>query len=159
MSLKWTHAWHMVSTPAHEHVAQTHACLAHGKRTRPRACRTRAWRTVSTPAHAPPRMPWRPSLCSCALAVVCWLLVVGCWLLVVSCLLLAVSCFLVGCWFVSCGLRLWLVRRLELLLKTALRPCNGVWALKQPSVLLRRERDGRIFYEPCQHFHTLENKE
>ena len=73
MSLKCTHAWHMVSTPAHACVAQMHPCLAHGKHTRPRACRsnapmpgtcyshpptrvslkcTHAWRMVSTPPHA-----------------------------------------------------------------------------------------------------------
>ena len=42
MPLKRTLAWHMPSTPAHAHVAQTHPCLAHGKHTRPRACRSHA---------------------------------------------------------------------------------------------------------------------
>ena len=41
-SLKSTHAWHMVSTPAQTHVAQTHPCLALGKHIRPRACRSNA---------------------------------------------------------------------------------------------------------------------
>ena len=47
--------WHMVSTPAHAHVAQVYLCLAHGKHTRPRASSqhcTHAWHMVSAPAHA-----------------------------------------------------------------------------------------------------------
>ena len=115
MSMKCTHAWHTVSTPAHARVAGMHPCLDRQAHPPTRAwlkC-THAWRMVSTPAHARvaqthtrPRACRSNSLLPGTWFLGSWLFLRGRWLLVVSSLLAVVGRFLfvVGPWlFLLCG--------------------------------------------------------